>query len=97
MERFSGALGDYYREVEPSVRKKLFAELREDPALPEIFSRLYGLRYVDRQNPGNEVDLFLWHFVNLQQYNGAPGILRKKTSPAPSAVTPHVKHVARKA
>ena len=28
---------------------------------------------------GNEVDLFLWYFVNLQNYYDAPSLLKKKT------------------
>ena len=79
MEQFQGILGQYYQEVEPAIRKKLYAELKGDPSLPPVFVRLYELRYVDKQNPGNEVDLFLWHFVNLLQYHGAPELLKKKT------------------
>lgn len=79
MEQFSGDLGRYYDEIEPSVRKGLFGVLRSDPALPPVFSRLYELRYVDGKSPENEVDLFLWHLVNLVQYHGAPGLLKRKT------------------
>ena len=79
MEPLTGILGEYYREVEPSVRKKLYAEMQAAGELPEPIRRLNELRYVDRTQPGNEVDLFLWHFVNLQQYNGAPGLLRRHT------------------
>ena len=79
MEQFTGLLGEYYRETEPAARKALYARLQGDAALPPLFGRLYELRYVDPRNPGNEVDLFLWHLVNLQQYNSAPGLLKKKT------------------
>ena len=79
MEQFQGILGEYYREVVPSARKKIFAELKKEGELPPVLPRLYELRYTDPENPGAEVDLFLWHYVNLLQYNSAPGLLKKKT------------------
>ena len=79
MEPLTGILGEYYRELEPAARKKLYAEMEASGELPEEVRRLCELRYTDRTQPGNEVDLFLWHFVNLQQYHDAPGLLRKRT------------------
>ena len=79
MEQFSGNLGRYYDEIEPSVRKAIFCSLQKDQELPPIIGRLYELRYVDQKNPENEVDLFLWYLVNLLQYHSAPGLLKKKT------------------
>ena len=79
MESFSGVFEQYFREVEPSVRKQLYAALREDASLPPLVGRLYELRYVNPKDPGAEVDLFLWHLVNLLQYHNAPSLFKKKT------------------
>lgn len=74
--RHSGAV---FSEVEPTERKRLYVSLQEEVLLPAALERLYKLRYVDPQEPDREVDLFLWHFVNLLQYYGAPGLFRQKT------------------
>lgn len=79
MEAFTGGLAEYYREIKPAARKRLFTALEAEGALPSMTRRLYELRYADPKAPGNEVDLFLWYYVNLQQYFCAPGLLRKRT------------------
>lgn len=79
MEAYTGILGQYFSEVEPTERKRLYVLLQEEVLLPAALERLYKLRYVDPQEPDREVDLFLWHFVNLLQYYGAPGLFRQKT------------------
>ncbi len=79
MEAFTGMLAEYYHEVEPVARKKLFAAMAAEGALPPMTQRLYELRYKDLKAPDKEVDLFLWYYVNLQQYFSAPRLLWKKT------------------
>ncbi len=79
MEAFTGTLADYYREIEPDARKKLYAAMSAEGTVPPMVRRLYELRYTDPKAPENEVNLFLWYYVNLQQYYNAPTLLRRRT------------------
>ena len=79
MEAFTGTLAEYYREIEPTARKKLFAAMSAEGGAPAMVKRLYELRYIDPKAPEAEVDLFLWYYVNLQQYYSASGLLRRRT------------------
>ena len=79
MEAYTGTLAEYYREIEPGARRQLFNAMSAESGIPAMVRRLYELRYTDPENPGAEVDLFLWYYVNLQQYYNAPALLRKRT------------------
>ena len=71
---------EYYREVKPSARKRIFekllAEGPDDGADP-LRKLLFTGRYVDPKDPEHEVDRFLFECVNLIQIFHSGRIFRR--------------------
>ena len=76
----SARWNEYYRELEPEARKKLFDELtmtQPDDGANEYRFALFQARYVDEKTPGKYVDRFLFQCVNFAQVFKSARLFRK--------------------
>lgn len=73
MEAIDNAWAEYYTELDPVERLKLFNALADTgSSLDEFRRELYQERYHDPRQPERKVDTWLWKLVYL------PGIYRKR-------------------
>jgi len=76
----SARWNEYYRELEPERRRKLFDELtmtEPDDGANEYRLALFKARYEDEKTPGRYVDRFLFQCVNFGQVYKSARIFRK--------------------
>ncbi|MBO7711732.1 MAG: hypothetical protein J6S83_14780 [Lachnospiraceae bacterium] len=76
----SARWNEYYRELEPEARRRLFDELtmtQPDDGANEYRMALFQARYVDGKTPGKYVDRFLFQCVNFGQVFKSARLFRK--------------------